>query len=73
MSHDLGATDSVIIAGYSHTTPEWKQKNPRQAAIAFAAEDSQFKIEEPEWLFNEGAVREHVTYWPAAFIRRVAP
>jgi hypothetical protein len=35
-------------------------------------EDSRFVAEEPEFVFNEGLVRERVTYWPRGFLKRVA-
>ena len=33
--------------------------------------DADFLLEEPAFLFNEGLVKERVTYWPNAFLRRV--
>jgi len=68
------ATDGVMehVTGGPRTQPDWRWNNPRQAALAFVAEDLRFKITEPKWLFNEGAVRERVTYWPDAFLKRVA-
>ena len=38
----------------------------------FVAEDQRFIIEEPAFPFNEGAVTERVTYWPDAFVKRIA-
>ncbi len=29
-----------------------------------------FVLEEPAFPFNEGSIRERVTYWPDAFLRR---
>jgi cephalosporin hydroxylase len=68
------ASDGVMeqIAGGPRTKDDWSWNNPRQAALQFAREDSRFELHEPEWLFNEGAVRDRVTYWPDAFLRRVA-
>ena len=67
------ASDGVMekVAGGPRTKGDWTWNNPRQAALAFVREDSRFEIHEPEWLFNEGAVRDRVTYWPDAFLRRV--
>jgi cephalosporin hydroxylase len=69
------ATDGVMesVAGGPRTKSDWNWNNPRQAALAFVAENPRFKVEEPEWLFNEGVVRDRVTYWPDAFLKRVAP
>jgi hypothetical protein len=29
-----------------------------------------FVLDEPGFAFNEGAVRNHVTYWPNSYLRR---
>lgn len=67
------AMDGVmeIVAGGPRTNPDWPWNNPRQAALAFAEENRDFVIEEPKWLFNEGLVKDRVSYWPDAFLRRV--
>jgi cephalosporin hydroxylase len=68
------ASDGIMeqVAGAPRTKPDWAFNNPRQAALAFVEEDRRFAIAEPEWLFNEGIARDRVTYWPDAFIRRIA-
>lgn len=68
------ATDGVMenVAGAPRTADDWTWNNPRQAGLDFVAEDKRFVIEEPPVPFNEGVARERVTYWPDAFIRRVA-
>lgn len=67
------AADGIMeqVAGGPRTQPDWPTSNPRQAALAFAAENPDFVIEEPTWPFNEGVVRERLTYWPGAFVKRV--
>jgi cephalosporin hydroxylase len=67
------AMDGIMeeVVGAPRTQPDWRWNNPRQAAIDFVAENPCFRIEEPEFAFNEGTVRERVTYWPSAFVRRV--
>lgn len=67
------ATDGImgIVVGGPRTKPEWVHDNPEQAAKDFVAENTAFKIEEPAWPFNEGLVRERITYWPGAFVKRV--
>lgn len=67
------AADGIMeqVAGGPRTKPEWTVSNPKQAAITFTAENPDFVIEEPVWPFNEGVVRERVTYWPSAFVKRV--
>lgn len=68
------AADGIMedVAGASRTQPDWTWNNPRQAALEFAAAHPEFRIEEPGFAFNEGSVRERVTYWPSAFLRRIA-
>jgi cephalosporin hydroxylase len=49
---------------------EWKEDNPAAAAEAFAARHPEFSLEAPPWLFNESKLRENVTHWPGAWLRR---
>jgi cephalosporin hydroxylase len=67
------AADGImeLVAGGPRTKPDWKVSNPKQAAIAFTEENKDFVIEEPVWPFNEGVVRERLTYWPGAFVKRL--
>ena len=67
------AADGImeIVAGGPRTKPDWPVSNPKQAALAFVAENADFVVEEPKWDFNEGLVRERVTYWPGAFVKRL--
>ena len=67
------AADGIMeqVAGGPRTTPEWVTSNPRQAALTFVEENRDFAIEEPTWPFNEGVVRERLTYWPGAFVKRL--
>jgi hypothetical protein len=60
------------LVGAPRSEKDWAENNPRQAALEWAAKHADFAIEEPEFLFNEGAVRRRVTYWPDAFLRRVS-
>lgn len=68
------ATDGVMeqVKGGPRTGEDWDWNNPRAAAHAFVAEDRRFVIEEPRFPFNEGVVQRRVTYWPDAFIKRIA-
>ena len=67
------ATDGIMqqVVGAPRTRPDWSWNNPRQAALKFAEHNPEFKLEEPAFPFNEGVVRERVTYWPDAFLKRV--
>ncbi len=67
------ATDGMMeeVAGGPRTQPDWTWNNPKRAAEEFAAENPDFRIEEPAFAFNEGNVTARVTYWPSAYIRRL--
>ena len=58
-------------ANAPRTTPDWAWNNPAEAAKAFVSSHSDYVIEQPAFLFNEGVVRDPVTYWPSSYIRRV--
>jgi cephalosporin hydroxylase len=70
----LVATDGVMadVAGLPGGRPDWAWDNPQAAARAFAAADPRFRLEDPPPVFNEGAVADRVTYWPSAYLKRVA-
>lgn len=68
------AMDGIMedLAGSPRSKPDWSWNNPRRAALAFAQHHPDFAIEEPSFVFNEGAVKERITYWPSAFLKKVA-
>lgn len=49
---------------------EWKDDNPSAAAIEFAAMHPEFVLEQPAWPFNESALKENITHWPHAWLRK---
>ncbi len=51
--------------------PEWTEDNPLAAARDFLSTTDEFVAEEPDFPFNEGAVRARVTYCPRCHLRRV--
>lgn len=67
------AMDGIMsrLVGAPRSKPDWGDNNPRQAAIEWVASAPDFVIEEPSFAFNEGTVRQRVTYWPDAFLLRV--
>jgi len=67
------AADGIMeqVAGAPRTKPDWSWNNPKAAAIEFVQQDPRFVIEEPPFPFNEGMIRERVTYWPSAYLKRV--
>ena len=68
------ACDGIMqqVAGAPRTAPDWRWNNPLGAIDAFLSRHPDFAAEEPGFPFNEGKVRRRVTYWPNAFLRRVA-
>ncbi|MET0313477.1 MAG: CmcI family methyltransferase [Hansschlegelia sp.] len=67
------ATDGIMeqVTGAPRSTPDWTWNNPKKAAHDFVAENPDFVIEEPEWLFNESVLTNRITYWPDAFVKRI--
>lgn len=68
----LVACDGIMqqVAGAPRTTPDWTWNNPITAIDEFLARNGDFLAEEPAFAFNEGVVRNRVTYWPKSFLRR---
>jgi cephalosporin hydroxylase len=66
------AMDGIMekVAGGPRTELEWRENNPRRAALEWVKSHPEFVIEEPPFAFNEGLVTERVTYWPDGFLRR---
>jgi len=66
------ASDGIMeqVKGAPRTAPDWNWNNPKAAAEEFVRLDPRFQLEQPPWLFNEGLVREPVTYWPGAYLKR---
>lgn len=50
--------------------PEWVWDNPSAAAAEFAERHREFVLEQPPWPFNESSLRENITHWPGAWLRR---
>lgn len=67
------ATDGIMsnLAGAPRSNEDWGWNNPKEAAAEFVSNHPQFVIEAPPFPFNEGNIREAVTYWPGAWIKRV--
>ncbi|MFN4149600.1 MAG: CmcI family methyltransferase, partial [Candidatus Sericytochromatia bacterium] len=67
------AMDGIMenVVGAPRTQPDWNWNNPKQAALEFVKNNPDFEIVEPEFEFNEGTVKNRVTYWPSAFIKKI--
>lgn len=75
----LVSVDSYIVAcdgimedlvGAPRSSEDWSWNNPKAAVEEFIKENENFVVEEPEFAFNEGMIKERVTYWKSAFLRR---
>jgi cephalosporin hydroxylase len=67
------ATDGLMqdLHDVPRGKPEWKDDNPAAAARQFAAENADFVLEEPPFVFNEASSMFQATHWPNAYLRRV--
>lgn len=68
------ATDGIMamVAGGPRTAEDWTWNNPLSAIDAFLEERKDFRVAPQPFPFNEGVVREHVTYWPSGWLQRIA-
>ena len=66
------ATDGIMswLGNAPRTQSDWSWNNPLEAAREFAGRHPEFAIEDPAFPFNEGVVRDRVTYWPGAYLKR---
>jgi cephalosporin hydroxylase len=66
------STDGIMeyLVGAPRSSDDWNENNPKRAAEDFVKAYPNFIIEEPVFPFNEGIIKERVTYWPSAFIKR---
>ena len=67
------ATDGIMgdLGDVPGGDPSWRSDHPAAAARGFAEKHPEFELEQPPWPFHESELTENVTYWPAAWLRRV--
>lgn len=67
------ATDGVMkdLCDVPRGKPEWREDNPTRAAADFVAANANYALDEPAWPFNESQLRERITHWPGAYVKRV--
>jgi cephalosporin hydroxylase len=67
------ATDGIMfdLHDVPRGRPEWLDDNPRSAAADYAARHPQFELVQPAWPFNESSLRNNITHWPGAWLRRI--
>lgn len=68
------ACDGVmeLLADTPHGKPAWQSDNPAAASRAFAASHPEFELARPRARCGEEYVIEGHTYWPDAWLRRIA-
>jgi cephalosporin hydroxylase len=68
------ATDGIMqdLVGAPRSHDDWSWNNPQQAAREFVERHPEFQIREPAIPFNEGMITRRVTYWPSAYLQRIA-
>ena len=66
------ACDGIMkqVKGAPRTNDDWDWNNPIEAIEEFVLKNKDFEITEPKWPFNEGQVKDRVTYWPQAYLRK---
>ena len=66
------ATDGIMrdLADVPGGRANWGTDNPAAAAEDFAKADSRFELAAPLPVFNESPLREDITHWPSAWLRR---
>jgi cephalosporin hydroxylase len=68
------AMDGIMkeLAGAPRTRSDWAWNNPINAVIDFVEAHPNFVIDEPEFPFNEGNIKERITYWPSGYLKRIS-
>jgi cephalosporin hydroxylase len=68
----IAATDGIVRELYDvpRGRPEWRDDNPVAAVEEFLAAHPQFVLDPPAWRFNESDLRQPITAWPGAWLRR---
>ena len=68
------STDGVMrdVKDAPRADPSWETDNPANAAEDWVKDKPDFEITQHPWPFNESTLRENVTHWPSAYIRRKA-
>ncbi|HVV92412.1 MAG TPA: CmcI family methyltransferase [Hyphomicrobiales bacterium] len=68
------ATDGIMaaVADAPRGQPGWREDNPAEAARTFLSEDRRFALAMPLPGFDESEVTVEPTYWPDAYLQRVA-
>ncbi len=68
------ATDGIMhdLSDVPRGVSTWDWDNPMDAAAEFAASHPEFVLGQPKWPFNESELKENVTHWPGAWLKKVS-
>jgi cephalosporin hydroxylase len=68
------ATDGVMaeLSDTPHGSASWAIDNPKRAAADFATKHQNFRLEQPEWPFNESHLKRTPTHWPGAWLKCIS-
>jgi cephalosporin hydroxylase len=66
------ATDGFLeyLCDVPRGKTEWRWDNPQAAINEFLENHPEFKVEQPDWVFNESKLDKNVTHWPNAWLKR---
>lgn len=69
----LVATDGIMkdLTDVPRGSAEWIHDNPTQAALEFSQSHPEFVVETPTRPFDESTLKENLTHWPGAWLRRI--
>ncbi|MFT5449630.1 MAG: cephalosporin hydroxylase [Gammaproteobacteria bacterium] len=67
------ATDGIMqdLENVPRGRSDWGTDNPAKAARDFVAQHPEFVLEKPQWPFNESTLKDNITHWPDAWIKRI--
>lgn len=67
------AMDGIMeqVVGAPRTQSDWAWNNPKQAALDYVKENTDFEIVDPPFIFNESSLSTKITYWPSGYLRRI--
>jgi cephalosporin hydroxylase len=68
----LVATDGIMkdLDDVPRGQREWSWDHPTAAAEEFAVGHPEFELAQPPWPFNESGLKNNITHWPGAWLRR---
>jgi cephalosporin hydroxylase len=67
------AADGIMrdLAGFPGAKDDWDSNNPYEAVRQFASTHTEFRMEEPQPLFDESRGGSRPTYWPGGYLKRL--